>query len=131
MIDRCTIVGNAGGPGAGGVHAYVTSTVITNTVIAFSTEGPAVVDIAYDHCIIFGNAGANPPLGPRPGNLYSDPLLCDWEVGDLEVCADSPCVATDPENPWGEQVGAYGAGCADCDSPVEESSWGSIKAMYR
>ena len=30
-----------------------------------------------------------------------------------------------------KRVGARGEGCANCDTPVEHSSWGAIKAMYR
>jgi hypothetical protein len=34
-------------------------------------------------------------------------------------------------NPWGELVGAYDAGCPPCDTPVESTSWGSVKALFR
>jgi len=131
IITGCTIVGNTGDTGAGGIGAHSNTPTVRRCIIAFSTAGAATDDCDVDHCIIFGNAGGDRVDGSSRENLITDPLLCDWETWDLEVCADSPCVATDPENPWGVQIGAYGAGCGDCDSPVEKSSWGSIKAMYQ
>ena len=60
--------------------------------------------------------------------LYENPWFCGLPMGDLTVNEVSVCV---PENnPWGEQIGAFGAGCTGA-VPTEPSSWGSIKAMYR
>ncbi|MBL7077846.1 MAG: hypothetical protein ISS31_10280 [Kiritimatiellae bacterium] len=131
LISGCTVVGNAGGPGAGGIDGDGSSPIVRNTIVAFSTEGAGIEGVDADHCIIFGNAGGDLLSGMSRENLNVNPLFCDLVARDLTVCSDSPCVAGDPENPWGEQVGAYGSGCGDCDTPVETGSWGSIKAMYR
>jgi len=129
-IVGCTVVGNAGAPGAGGIHAYSCYPVVRRTVVAFSTQGAGVYNLDADHCIIYGNEGDDPlPDGERE-NLDVDPLFCDWENWDFTVCDDSPCLAGDPENPWGEQIGALGSGCESCDTVVEDSTWGAIKALY-
>jgi hypothetical protein len=49
---------------------------------------------------------------------------------DFTLCANSLCL---PENniDCDQLIGAYGEGCPPCDSPVESTSWGAIKAMYR
>ena len=53
----------------------------------------------------------------------------DVAGADFTLCANSPCL---PEyNGCNVLIGAYGEGCAECSSPVEDRSWGAIKAMYR
>ena len=129
-IIGCTMVGNAGAPGAGGIHAVNCYPVVRRTVVAFSTQGAGIYNVDADHCIIYGNAGDDAlPHGERE-NLDIDPLFCDIGSWDLTVCANSPCLPGAPENPWGEHLGAYDSGCGDCDSAVQESTWGAIKAMY-
>jgi len=129
-IVGCTVVGNAGEPGAGGIHVYSCNAVARRTVVAFSTQGAGIYNLDADHCIIYGNAGDAPLPARDRENLDTDPLFCDWENWDLTVCDDSPCIADDPENPWGEQIGALGSGCGSCDTVVENTTWGAIKAMY-
>ncbi len=130
-IAGCTLVGNTGDTGAGGIGSHGGTPIVRRCIIAFSTAGYATDDCDVDHCIIFGNAGGDRSAdGPR-ANLIIDPLFCDMAGWDLTLCSNSPCLPGAPENPWGELVGVYGSGCGDCDSPVEQSSWGSIKAMYR
>jgi len=103
---------------------------MTRSIVAFSTSGVGIYGVDADHCIIYGNPGdATPPDGDRE-NLDTDPLFCDLGSWDLTVCDDSPCLSGDPENPWGEQIGALGSGCGSCDTVVENTTWGSIKAMY-
>ena len=61
--------------------------------------------------------------------LYEDPLFCDIASNDYSLCTNSPCL---PEgNPWGVTIGAHGEGCPSCNTPVESTSWGAIKALYR
>ncbi len=130
-ITNCTFVGNAGGPGAGGIEGWASAPIVTNTIVAFSTEGAGTNSAIVDHCIIFGNAGGDRLSDMSRENLVIDPLFCNMAGWDLTLCSNSPCLPGAPENPWGEFVGAYGSSCGECDSPVEMSSWGSIKAMYR
>jgi len=128
-VVGCTVVGNSGEPGRGAIYGYGCTPIVRRTVSAFNVTGPGVGGVDADHCIIFGNVGDVPADGTRE-NLDANPLFCDIGSWDLTVCDDSPCIATDPENPWGEHIGALGAGCPSCDTVVEETTWGSIKALY-
>ena len=82
------------------------------------------------HCFVYANAGGDSLCGDHHDNEFSeDPLLCDVAGNDATLCADSPCQPSG--NDWDELVGAYGVGCGPCGSPVEETSWGTIKALFR
>lgn len=129
-IVGCTVVGNSGEPGRGAIYGSSCYPVVRRTVSAFNLTGPGIYNVDADHCVIYGNAGDTPQSGGERENLDVDPLFCDIGSWDLTLCDDSICIAGDPENPWGEQVGALGAGCGSCDTPVEEATWGAIKAMY-
>jgi len=129
-IIGCTVVGNTGEPGAGAIHGHASYPVVRRTVVAFNNSGAGVYSVDADHCIIFENGGGAPQLDGDRENLDVDPLFCNLGTWDLTVCDDSPCIADDPENPWGERIGVYGAGCGSCDTVVEDRTWGAIKAMY-
>jgi hypothetical protein len=130
LVVGCTVVANAGEPGAGGIHAYGMTPTVMRTIIAFNTSGVGVYGAAPEHSVIYGNAGDSTPAGRSRESLYVDPLFCDLDGRELTLCSDSPCLPGDPENLWGDLVGAYESGCGDCDSPVENSSWGTIKRIY-
>ena len=65
------------------------------------------------------------------GNFSADPLFCLGTNPEdpLSLCADSPCLPSG--NDCGVLIGAHDEGCGECDDPVESSSWGSIKALFR
>ena len=127
--DACVLVGNDGGGGAGGIEASSTiSATITNTIIADSSTGAATNGGIYSHCIAWNNPGGD-DLGDALNNLATDPLFCDPVGGDYQVCADSPAVAGTPSNPWGEDVGHLGSGCADV--PNKDLSWSDVKTLFR
>ncbi|MCK4409328.1 MAG: hypothetical protein KAW67_04545, partial [Candidatus Eisenbacteria sp.] len=88
------------------------------------------------HCCVFGNAGGDDLPGSPHDNLFVDPLVCDLyglysDDGNLSLCSNSPCLASSASNPWSLQIGSKAQGCPDCDSPVQGSSWGSIKALFK
>jgi hypothetical protein len=66
--------------------------------------------------------------GTHHDNLFVDPLFCGMAYYDFSHCANSVCLGN---NDWGESIGGLGQGCDACGSPVEPTSWGAIKAMYR
>lgn len=137
LVTHCTFSGN-GAPLGGAVHCYYSSPRLENTIIAFSPEGEAVActssNPTIEHCCVFGNAGGDSLCGAVMDNLYEDPMLCGFASEDWSLCANSPCLPSG--NPWSEQIGALGEGCAQCsgtgvawqDQPI---SWGELKAMYR
>ncbi len=143
-VSSCTLVLN-GGTGARTLGAGIAveaggSTVeVTQTVIAFSQSGEAVLvepgsAVTLTTCDIFGNAGGDwvgsiaAQLALRY-NTDEDPRICGVHEGNYALCADSPCLPAN--NDPGLLIGRYGQGCDACGSPVERTSWGLIKSMYR
>ena len=117
---------------------------IIDSIIAFSTTGAGIyvdptVPLELSCTDIHGNAGGDwiePFLAQvdMNGNFGADPCFCDAELEDLQLCADSWCLAG--HHPWGcsQLVGALGEGCGDCSCggpvPTERNSWGELKVRY-
>jgi hypothetical protein len=134
-IDHCTFFEGSALIAGNAVFCETgTALAVENSIIALGYHGTAVgcapgTSVSFNHCIVFGNRAGDELCGAVGETLRFDPLFCDVYQRDFTLCANSPCL---PENNvWGEQVGRFGAGCGDCDSPVRTKSWGSIKAMYR
>ena len=132
-ITGCTVVRNTGASDSGALYvesSLVHSVQLTNSVLSLNS-GPPATGWALDitHCLAFQNAGGDSLPGDYHDNLFTDPLFCDVGADDFSLCADSPCLPG--YNAWGELVGAYASGCPGCDSPVEASTWGCIKVLYR
>jgi hypothetical protein len=118
-MTRCTLAANAAGDDGGGVRFHISSGVVLNSIMAFSTdgEGAACHGTAvprFEHCCVFGNAGGDSLCGHYSENVFVNPGFCDPPDGDLSLRSDSACL---PEgNPWGEAIGAHGWGCGG--SPI-------------
>ena len=136
-VQGCTFCYN-GAEHGGSIYsagAYGFEMAITQSIFAFGTGGAAVQaedynSVAPSLCLAFGNVGGD--LLPDSRNLQVDPLFCDVLAGDYYLCDNSPCLAAN--HPYGFPLGAHTSTyttCDSCASPVEETSWGSIKAMYR
>jgi len=136
-VENCTFAENSGGES---VIATTTGSrdgaFLTSCVLAFNND--CLVPIACDGtlpaisaCCFYETGDPEAMCEPYDPQslLLEDPLFCDFYAGDFTLCLNSPCLI--PHNDWGVQVGAHGWGCDACDSPVEHTSWGSIKAMYR
>jgi hypothetical protein len=114
-VSRCTFVDNDWANLAISV-SYGIGT-IEESIIAYN--GGTAIDgesITTTHSCVFGNAGGDSLGGTHYENLFTDPLFCDHESGDLTLRDDSPCLPAN--NPWGVQIGAYGAG--DCGTGFDE-----------
>ena len=108
-----------------------------NCLIAFSPVGSAVScfdsAVTLSCCDIYGNAGGDwvdyvaDQFGVN-GNISEDPLFCGDENPDAPYTlhTDSPCAPVC--NPACGLVGAWDTACGA--TPVEEASWGVIKALY-
>jgi len=127
----CTFARNTANTGAGGIQGYNSTIEVERSIVAFSQEGSGIVGGAVTHCVVFGNAGGDSLSGSYHDNLFVDPRFCGMAADDYTLCSNSACLSGSPENPWGELIGAYEQDCGDCDSTVESTSWGVIKAMYR
>lgn len=135
-LQSCTMLFNQAENG-GGICSSGSSSfnelIVERCLIAFSTQGNSLHRIDYspvttDLSLAFGNEGGDVLYGSR--SLFEDPLLCDMASEDFDLCENSPCRSAN--NPWGFLIGSYRQICGECtSSPVTETSWGSIKAMYR
>ncbi len=145
-ITGCTFVANTmtqSGYGGCALSIYGIdegpAVTLENCIIAENGVGEPVYasdGTATLHCsLVWGNTdgdwlGAIAGQDTLNGNLAVEPLLCDPEAGDYQLCADSPCLpANNPE--CTEPIGVYEQGCPPCGSPVETTSWGAIKALYK
>jgi hypothetical protein len=134
---HCTLVENSAVEGGGGVNCHAGTGVIEYCIIAFTESGYGVgatdgYEPTVTCCDVYGNAGGNyePTIGDQTGsdgNFSLDPELCGIEEENYELYDTSPCL---PGNHGCGMtlIGAYEQGC---ESPVEATSWGSIKAMWR
>ena len=134
-VSRCTFVNNSS-PG-NGTAVYAGDSVIrasfNQCIIAFNrgpTYGfysdPMFENLTFSN--LYGNEGGD--VAPGYSTLIDgDPLFCDLAGGDISLCSNSPCLPGN--NIYGVLVGFADLGCGPCDSAVEESSWGKIKALYR
>jgi hypothetical protein len=125
-LTSCTISGGFGQYGPCGILCRGPSfPVIQNTIIAFSTNGPAIT--CYDEsapslscCDIYGNSGGDwvgsiaDQYGVN-GNISEDPLFCDVYNDDLTLHDTSPCAAEN--NPGCGQIGAWPVGCVTPGGP--------------
>ena len=133
-ITGNTMAGNSASITGAGINCvYDSNPTITNNIIAFSTSGEAVFadgdsHPSLTHNVIYENAGGD-SLEANTDNLYQDPCFCNMEAEDYDYCEDSPCLPDN--NAWMELIGAGEQGCPPCGSPVELSSWGGIKALFR
>lgn len=137
-VQMCTIVENSANLG-GGICVAGTSPdnglTVLQTIIAFSSQGRAQHRLDYspivtDLCCSYGNEGGDLLYGATSRNLVGvDPLFCDIYDEDYDLCENSPCRSAN--NEWGFTIGSHRGICSPCSSPVEASSWGAIKAMYR
>jgi len=134
-LTNCTLVWNTAGSGGGIYCQDGSSPTLANCIIALSEQGAAVHcgtggSASLTCCDVYNNTGGDwtgcltGQLGVD-GNIEADPGFCDADADDFTLDASSPCLAE--HNPTCGLVGAWVVGC---DSPVENTSWGCIKAMF-
>lgn len=135
---KCTFANNFTMYDAAGLRATEQShATLAETIIAFGTNGRAIRcasggSATLSCCDIYGNE-----LGDWEeciegqfgidGNISADPLFCDLLDGDFTLSCDSPCAPG--QNPPCGLMGAWPAACGA--SPVELTSWGRVKLLYR
>lgn len=134
-IENCTFCAwNLGGATCWLLFFEDCAPTVERCVVAYNTHGGAAGCSGtraptFRHCISYANSGGDELCGIQEDNLVVDPLFCNFWVDDLTVAADSPCLPAN--NPWGELIGRFEEGCTGDDTPVEPTTWGAIKAMYR
>ena len=112
-LMSCTLYGNSADGGTAGIYSWGGSSNpnVANTIIAFSTAGPAcgtTADMTFTCCDIYGNAGGDSLCGTdNGGNFSADPLFCDRWNGDFHLALESPCLNA----PGCGLVGGLGEAC--------------------
>jgi len=143
VIESCTLVKNYG-EGAGGSTIDLSNSAtleLRNSIVAFSTSGAAVScmgasAISSTCSDIYGNFGGDwvsCVAGQESfnGNISADPYFCDTTNGEYTLQANSPCAP--PQSGACGLIGVFGVGCnaVSVNPPVNLTSWGAIKALYR
>jgi len=129
-ILGCTFAANAADDG-GGVYVTGISLSMDRTIIAFNTEGGAVLchptsggDPHLTCSDLYGNVGGDWTdcvLGQQWGtsNFQLDPVFCNPVEGDFRIDEVSPCAQAGCE-----LVGAGGVGCDNPTGVAEETEEG-------
>jgi hypothetical protein len=147
MIDRCTMVDNfdygiyvSGGTvevsnsalthnGKNGIYGYLATPSVTYCNVYWNDQ---MFPDSQTGPLNYG--GALDDLTGVGGNISMEPYYCDFTGSagyDYHVCATVPVSPHYQAGEGGVTIGALGAVCSGCQSPVEASSWGAIKALYR
>jgi len=111
---------------------------ITGNIIALNDYAGIVADVTANPCISCNDVYANARFANGNyigfitdqtgynGNISSDPFFCDASAGDYSLAANSLALLA--------SCGPMGAiptpGCS-AQTPVEHTTWGGIKALYR
>jgi hypothetical protein len=135
-VTRCTIVDNESYKEDGSIidASYGGFVRIEGCIIAFNT-GLAVRCYGDQTTIacsdVYENSGGSEICGTDGGgNFAADPLFCDFDGGNYNLINTSPCLpGQHPDGAACGLIGAFGTGCES--TPVERTSWGRIKGLYR
>jgi hypothetical protein len=128
-----TIVGNSAPEGPGINCEYSSTPLISRNIITASLGGPTFHCDASSAPVItcndfWNNEGGDGNCAQGAGNFSADPMFCDAAAGNYHLHQDSPCA---PDNsPAGcGLVGALPVACGPV--PVEQTTWGRIKCLYK
>ena len=146
-IYKCTLVDNFDmGIYVSGGNAVIRSSALTNNGKNGIHAYLATPSVTY--CNVYWNDRVfpDPETGPHDysgtlddltgidGNISAEPYYCDFSgtAGyDYHVCVSDPVSPHHGAGEGGVTIGALEAVCTGCQSPVELTSWGAIKALYR
>ena len=137
VIEGNTIVSNGPGAMGGGIYCMsgFTGQIVRNIVALNVSQGSAIycepgANPTFLCNNVWGNVGGDyggacgNPTGLN-GNISLDPLFCDSAQGDYRLGSDSPCANV----PDCGQIGVFGIACGP--TPVTQTTWGRIKALFR
>jgi hypothetical protein len=144
-VDHCTLVDNFDH----GVYVFDGTIELTNTNITHNGKNGIRAYLStpsVSYCNVFMNPWA-PDQTPVPpienyagmddltgidGNVSVEPYYCGFSgTGggyDYQVCLTSDILTL---GEGGTYIGAWDGACSDCVAPVEFTSWGAIKALYK
>jgi len=133
-VSRCTFVNNSSPANGSAIHANesVVWGSVSRCIVAFNwgpTYGfysdPMFENLTFSN--LYGNEGGD--VAPGYSTLIDgDPRFCDLAGGNVNLCSNSPCL---PENNiYTLLIGFADQGCGNCNTAVQATSWGRIKALY-
>ena len=143
-FSNCTISGNWAGRNGGAIQIYWHGETTLENTISWGNcadgEGDEFHLVAGQTltctCCDINEAGiaGEGTIVWNTGNIFVDPCFCNPAncslaptlEGDYTISTSSQCVNA----PGCGQIGALGIGCTG-PSPVLETSWGGIKALFR
>lgn len=133
VIEHNTIVGNfecgilvycGGSPPPTGVPTIRNNIIASNADCGICrNEDAPTIDSMLDYNDVWDNGQDYGRCSPGVHDITLDPMFCD---GDYMLSTLSPCLGAGES---GSDIGALGEGCGM--SPVEQTSWSRIKALYR
>ncbi len=136
-MTGCTVAGNSAVEAGGGIYIIArTDLTLNNSIVAFNSGDGISLDgtssLTIGCCDVFGNGNDAIPASATDagGNFSADPQFCGpVATYDFDLDGGSPCA---PGNhPDGAACGLIGALPASCGGvPVQETTWGGIKALY-
>jgi predicted outer membrane repeat protein len=138
-LTNVTIVGCDAADGSAIYLSDDANATIENSIIAFNTWGLPIScanasSAQLSCCDVYDNVGGYFPgcitgQGGANGNFAADPDLCS--SFDPELSTGSPCLPG--AQPDCGLIGALGVGCPTTTVPESstETTWGTIKAMFR
>lgn len=134
-VQNCTFCFNRGETGGaicvGGTSPF-NELLVTQSILAFSSLGNSLHRLDWGpvvttYCLAYGNEGGDVLYGdPNLVGPPYDPLFCDVYADNFNLCVNSP--ARDFHH---FLIGSCRQTCAACTAPVEDISWGAIKALFR
>jgi hypothetical protein len=136
-LNGCTLYANSAVTGSGVLCRVGGQVVLDRVIVAFGVAGEAIrcedaTTAALSCCDLYGNEGGDwvgaisDQYGTN-GNISADPLFCNAGIEDFTLHADSACAPD--SNPDCGLIGAWPVACSA--TPVEGTTWGGIKAMFR
>jgi len=133
-VTACTFYDNSSVDGYYGtilMHSSP-STSVTHCIISDEQNSYGLYYISYKGyhaCNVFWNNNLGPIYGDvlGPTEVVSDPRFCSPMTGNFYLAEDSP--AAPGYNDCGALIGAYPVACGPV--PVENTTWGRIKSMYK
>jgi len=136
-LEGCTVLANIATSGSGILTASTGQVALTRTIVGFGFPGEAIrcegaATATLSCCDLYANEGGDwvGSIGGQygfNGDIAAHPLFCGPGSERFTLQADSPCAPG--VNPECGLIGAWPVGCAD--TPVEVTTWGALKAMFR
>jgi len=133
-VASCTFYNNAS---AAGYYATIVmdsspATSVTHCIISDDQNSFGLYYLSwkgYHACNVFWNNALGSIYGDvlAPTEVVSNPRFCSPMTGNFYLATDSP--AAPGYNDCGALIGAFPVACGPV--PVEETTWGRIKSMYK